>query len=223
MPKVISCIKKNGERRFPNELLLNIYEKLPFDGKTKFKFLNKDLYNFHKDRVKKIKNYLNPEIHVFCAHDHIEEFEFVEVRNTLERVKITFHKKHSTCEDCILMRNGRCKNEDNHKNQIRYLKFDDTGMRCVHPKLRSEYVYAIARAEVKDLFKSTCVKCRMLKHCTSCSIIDGNCGIEECERSLLPMSFDLRSFRGINFLHYHNLCRECFNGIPKNVVINLVK
>src|SRR5271169_1081808 len=120
MPKAtrVKVSKKNvlsNEQRFPNELLFEIYENLPFDGKKKFKFLNKEFYNYHKNCVKKMKNYWNPKNHFFYRgydHKRVEQFEFVDVKNTSKKVKVVFHKKHSTCDDCILLRNERCKKED---------------------------------------------------------------------------------------------------------------
>ena len=168
---------------------------------------------------------LKPNEYIFYRASNprdVEIYEFLKIKSTLKSHRVIFDKKYSTCEECILFRNVTCKNEANHKSVIKYLKFDREGeLSCKHPIIEKGRVFAIKKTRIIDLYKSICQRCGNLKLCKSCSVIDGNCGITRCSRNALPVNFNLWSFKGMNYTHYHNLCRGCFNNISKNITVNL--
>jgi hypothetical protein len=203
------------------EILFMIFKHLtPKEGYA----LGRVCHRYHSIYVEEFVK-LKPKEYIFYYapnHRNVELYEFLEIRYTQKKIKVIFDKRYSTCDKCVLLKNERCKDEENHKCEYSFLKFDREGrLSCVNPRTRRGRVFAIEKMRVVDLFKSVCQKCVNLKLCKSCSVIDGNCGIARCARSILPMNFNLWSFKGANYTHYHDLCEECFDGISKNIMVNL--
>lgn len=169
---------------------------------------------------------INPKKYIFYRRNNdakIDLFEFTEIKVTSKTKKIIFHKKHTTCDQCILKDN--CDEMDSHKPIIKHLKMNDLGMICCgSPRTGGrKYVHAIERSKVQDLYKDECEKCNLMKICKKCYVIDGKCRVSRCPRrhTLLGNIFDVWSFESKHYIHRHRLCCECFKGIDKNVSINL--
>ena len=133
---------------------------------------------------------------------------------------VCFNKKYSKCQKCRVS-NVDCEFEDKHKSKRRRLNISKNGFYCRGPK-SNKMVYSIKKHEYNVLFKTICQKCQMLKLCESITAIDGNCGISACSRNILKINSNLIfCYNGAYNIHYHDICKECYDGISRNISINL--
>ena len=220
----MDIIKSKPVFTFPSEVLYMIFSYLEIKDALHLGYMCKLFYNIFIVKFMSI----NPANYVFYHKYNdrrIDRYEFTDIKTTPKRNMVVFDIRHSTCNDCVLTRgykkfeNLECRGRYN--SERRMLKVDRNGkFFCNHPYHRG-FVYAIRKTEFDDLFKSACSRCGILKSCMSCPVVDGNCGIPSCRKNVLMTNYNVYTFSGKSFVHHHDLCRDCFDHIPKTMSVNL--
>lgn len=80
--------------------------------------------------------------------------------------------------------------------------------------------YKITSQYIQKTLLNQCRKCNLTKNCVTYTIINGCCGIPTCRYDHIPHS-EIFSFTGKKHVHYHSLCEDCFDQIPKEIWVNL--
>jgi hypothetical protein len=182
--------KINEEKResllplLPPELILVIFDFLPFGDKRKFKFVSRGFYNYYWSYLRKMgpkmMDYLNPSEHVFYTRG-------------ISPPK--FYNFHRVSVNGKGQKYVQFLGEDEKKIR-RLMKYTRDGIPYCRSPANDYYyskVYKIDRLEMNHVGKSCCERCKNFDYCST--HIYWLCHLENC------------SIEFIN--HVHNLCVRC--------------
>ena len=186
--------------KIPLETLLTILSMLNRRERLKFSRTCKEYYQIYRERYIR----LDPARYIFYreyASGYIKKYDFQDIEFKNMNALVVF--------------------EVDGKIKRRKLKYYKNGMCCNGP-MGSGIVYPVKRDKIEDIFKNICEKCEMLKNLQRCPVLNGNCGIPTCQHRVSRTSIPIHNITAFRYIHYHELCRGCFDGISKSKSLTFV-